>query len=98
MNIYQVIKKPLMTEKGTVMKEKDNKYVFAVDVNATKNDIKNSIQRLFNVVVLDVNTVSLHGKVRKMGFRSPGKFGKRADWKKAYVKIKKDQKIEVLEA
>lgn len=98
MNIYQIIKKPLVTEKGTILKEKTNRYVFAVDKDATKNDIKNAISKLFNVVVVSVNTVNLHGKIRKLGFRTQGKFGKRADWKKAYIEIKKGQKIEALEA
>lgn len=95
MNIYDVIKKPLVTEKGTILKE-ENKYVFAVSKNATKNDIKNAIKKLFNVTVEDVNTVNMYGKTKID--RRTGKFGRKSDWKKAYVKIKKGQKIEALEA
>ena len=93
MELSQIIKKPLITEKGTDLKEKNSVYVFAVDVNANKIEIKKAVEILFNVTVEKVNTVIVAGKQRRLGLRK----GLKPDWKKAYVTLKKGTKIQQLE-
>lgn len=87
MNAYDIIKKPVLTEKsyaGIPVK----KYVFVVDTNATKGQIKNAVEEIFNVKVEKVNTVSIKGKLKRQG-RSQGYT---SDYKKAYVKLTDDSK------
>lgn len=93
MDIRKVIKRPLITEKATTLREKENKYVFMVDKAADKTKIKHAIEELFKVQVEDVHTSIMSGKLRRMGAH----FGYRADWKKAIVKIKKGQEIKLVE-
>lgn len=93
MDAYTIVKKPLITEKGTLMKEKGNYYSFIVDKDATKTEIKKAIEEIFKVNVLDVKTVVLPGKSRRFG-RSISKAKK---FKKAYIKIKPQEKIEIIE-
>jgi large subunit ribosomal protein L23 len=93
MDIRKVIKKPLITEKATTMKEKENKYTFMVDKNADKVKIKQAVEELFKVQVEGVHTSVVSGKLRRMGAHS----GYRADWKKAIVKVKKGQEIKLVE-
>ncbi len=80
----------LRTEKGTGM-EPGGKYLFAVDIRATKPDIKRSVEELFKVKVAKVHTAILSGKPRRVGAR----WGYRSDWKKAYVTLGSGSKIEV---
>ena len=88
-----VIRRALITEKGTVMRELRNQYHFEVARDANKIDIKRAIETLFSVKVASVRTQQLHGKVRRTG-----RFvGRRSDWKKAIVTLKPDQKIELFE-
>ncbi|MFA5104142.1 MAG: 50S ribosomal protein L23 [Candidatus Margulisiibacteriota bacterium] len=87
-----IIVKPIITEKATMFRT-DSVYVFKVLGTATKIDIKNAVENLFNVKVLDVNTAKVRGKVRRVG-RS---FGRVSSWKKAYVKLKSGQKIDLIE-
>ena len=94
MEITKVIKKPLVTEKGTRLKEKKGVYIFAVDKNANKNLIKQAVEKNFNVKVSKVATLIMHGKTRRVRLMT----GERSDWKKAYVTLKQGQKIEELEA
>ncbi len=93
MDIRTIIKKPLITEKATLLREKENKYVFKVSLTATKLQVKQAVEELFKVVVLDVHTSIVHGKLRRMGAHA----GYRSDWKKAIVKVKKGQEIKVME-
>ncbi|MEI6845433.1 MAG: 50S ribosomal protein L23 [Candidatus Firestonebacteria bacterium] len=93
MELTQVIKRPLITEKGADLKEKHSVYIFAVDVNANKIEIKKAVEKLFNVTVERVNTVIVAGKQRRLGLRK----GLKPDWKKAYVTLKKGTKIQQLE-
>jgi len=92
-NPFNIIKKPVITEKATKLKETDNKYEFVVAKNATKNQIKQAIEQLFNVDVEKVRTVITHGKMRRMGAHA----GLRSDNKKAIVDIKKGQSIKIAE-
>ena len=86
---HSIIRKPSLTEKTTVLRE-DNKYVFQVDKDATKTEIKEAVEALFDVKVVAVNTMNVNGKKKRMG-----KFiGKRADWKKAIVKLAEGQSID----
>ncbi len=93
MLLTDIIKKPLVTEKGTRLKEQGNFYVFAVAEKANKIEIKAAVEKLFNVKVVSVNTAIMHGKTRRLGRR----IGVKSDWKKAYVLLEKGQKITALE-
>jgi large subunit ribosomal protein L23 len=91
---YEIIKKPLLTEKSTKMKEGDKqKYIFEVDIKAEKKDIKEAIEGVFDVKVEDINTVIVRGKVKRVGRN----FGKRSNWKKAYVLLKEGYSINLVE-
>ena len=78
----EIIVKPIITEKSNMGLE-EGKYTFQVAKKATKVDIANAVEALFNVKVLDVNTMTVKGKEKRMGAHS----GKRPDWKKAIVTI-----------
>jgi len=92
-DIYAVIKKPIITERSAYLKERGNKIIFQVEVNANKRDIKKAVEKVFNVHVMDVNTLNVKGKVKRFG----KSFGKRPDWKKAIVTLKEGDKIKLLE-
>ena len=86
---YQIIRKPVITEKGLAAKEVTGTLVFEVATKATKNDIKEAVQAIFKVKVHSVRTSTFPGKERRRG-----KFaGYRPDWKKAYVKLKAGEKM-----
>ncbi|AUS98144.1 50S ribosomal protein L23 [Clostridium thermosuccinogenes] len=85
----EIIKRPYITEKSNE-EIANGKYTFVVDVNATKTDIKNAVEKLFQVKVVQVNTVNYEGKTKRMGVH----VGPRPDWKKAIVKIDTDPKPE----
>lgn len=90
----QVIKRPLiLTEKGNTLREGENKYLFEVNSNANKIDIKNAVETLFSVSVVDVNTLVMRGRMRRMG---RGR-AKTQNWKKAIVELKEGDKIEFFE-
>lgn len=93
MNPYDVIRKPLLTEKSTMQKEAANKYCFEVDTRANKADIKTAVEKLFKVKVEDVRTMQYLGKEKRVG-RS---IGKKADWKKAVVTLKEGMTIELFQ-
>lgn len=88
---YDIIRHPVMTEKSTKILETSNAYVFVVDVSATKGQIKDAIERVFDVKVKAVNTIVMKGK-RKV-FR--GKPGRRADYKKAIIQLDSGNKIDL---
>ena len=88
-----VVRRALITEKGTVLRELRNQYHFEVTRDANKIEIKRAIEAIFSVKVDSVRTQQLRGKVRRQG-RFPGK---KSDWKKAIVTLKPDQKIELFE-
>jgi large subunit ribosomal protein L23 len=86
---YQIIRKPVITEKGLGIKETQQTLVFQVAPNATKNEIKEAVQSIFKVKVDTVRTAVFVGKERRRG-----KFtGYRPDWKKAYVRLKSGEKM-----
>ena len=91
-NLRDVLIRPLITEKtNTVMQ--DNKYTFIVPLNANKVEIRQAVEAVFKVKVLDVNTIRVMGKIKRMGKNS----GKRPDVKKAIVKVAPGQRIEFFE-
>jgi large subunit ribosomal protein L23 len=93
MNIYDVIKKPLITEKTTVEKDERNVIAFVVNKAANKIEIKAAVKQLFNAEVASVNTVNVAGKTK----RSAKGIGKRSNWKKAYVTLKEGSNVDFFE-
>lgn len=88
-SLYQILKKPIITEKSLAMKENRRTLCFRVDREATKPEIKRAVQRLFKVKVESVRTAVFCGKVRRRGRL----FGYRPEWKKAYVKLQAGEKM-----
>jgi large subunit ribosomal protein L23 len=93
MDLYSVIKRPLVTEKTTIAKDEDNKYVFEVNRKATKIDIRNAVEKIFKVKVVGVRTINVTGKKKRLG-RTVGK-GK--DWKKVIVTLPPGTSVEIFE-
>lgn len=87
--LYNVIRRPVITEKGLGVKETEATLVFEVAPQATKNEVKQAVETLFKVKVAAVRTANFAGKERRRG-RSTGF---RSDWKKAYVRLKAGQKL-----
>src|SRR5215469_16491247 len=87
--LYQVIRRPIITEKGLGVKETQHTDVFEVARDATKTEIKEAVQRVFKVKVDHVRTAIFHGKMRRRGRAE----GFRWDWKKAYVKLAPGEKM-----
>ncbi|SRR5258707_4509590 len=91
---YQIIRRPVITEKGLAAKESQTKHtagtlVFEVAVKATKTEVKEAVQKIFKVKVDSVRTANFVGKERRRGRFT----GYRPDWKKAYVKLRSGEKI-----
>ena len=101
MSNSEIILSPILTEKSAFMTEKFNQYVFKVDVNANKIQIKNEIEKRFNVKILKVSTMRFKGKQKNSTIRSGGHVlrssGKRSLWKKAVITLHKDSKIDLVE-
>ncbi len=92
-NLYTIIKKPLFTEKGSSLKESQNKILVEVSRDANKVDIKKSVEEIFKVKVEKVSTIHIKGKWKRYG-RS---IGKRPDRKKAVITLKKGEKLDFIE-
>ncbi|MBS1858677.1 MAG: 50S ribosomal protein L23 [Acidobacteria bacterium] len=89
MTLYQVIQRPLVTEKGVIKKDEERTLCFQVSAEANKTQVKAAVEKLFKVKVAEVRTATFEGKLRRRG-----RFvGHRSDWKKAYVKLKKGEKV-----
>ena len=92
---YRIILRPIITEKSTLLKEKNREVCFEVNPKANKVEIKKAAEQLFKIKVERVRIQNMRGKMRRVG-RSAGK---KKDWKKAYVKLKEGEKmIEYFEA
>ena len=89
MNLYDVIVRPLVTEKKVTKKDEEGTLAFEVAPGATKTEIKHAVEKLFKVKVADVRTANFEGKLRRRGRFA----GYRSDWKKAYVKLKAGEKV-----
>jgi large subunit ribosomal protein L23 len=90
---YQVLKRPLVTEKGTKQKEQSNQIAFEVDRRANKILVRNAVENIFKVRVLGVKVINVKGKERRIGRN----VGKKPDWKKAIVRIAPGETIEFFE-
>jgi large subunit ribosomal protein L23 len=93
MDMYQIVKKPLVTEKGTVMLSEGNWVTFKVHLDANKIEIREAVQKIFSVSVLQVNTQVVRGKRKRFGRA----MGQSKAWKKAIVQLKEGDKIEIFE-
>jgi len=93
MSLYNILKRPLLTEKTTLQHEYANQVAFEVSKQANKIQIKESVEKAFKVTVLQVRTINIKGKPKKLGRH----LGKRSDRKKAIVTLKAGDKIEYFE-
>ena len=89
MNIHDVIRRPIVTEKGVAKKESEATLCFEVAGAANKTEIRHAVETLFKVKVAGIQTVNQAGKLRRRGRFT----GYRSDWKKAYVRLKAGQKM-----
>ena len=92
--IHEIILRPLVTERSAQAEANENTYVFQVGENANKHEIKAAVESFFSVKVDDVRTVCVRGKYRRFGRF----YGKRSNWKKAYVKLASGHSINFFEA
>ena len=88
--VFQVLVGPHVSEKAAVIADASNQYVFRVAIDATKAEIKKSVEQLFKVKVSEVNTLRVKGKVKRTRFG----VGRHSDWKKAYVRLEQGQDID----
>jgi large subunit ribosomal protein L23 len=92
-NRFEIIKRPLDTEKLDRMRDRENKFAFEIDMKANKTEVKQAIEQLFKVKVVAVKTAIVRGKFRRIG-RSEGQ---RPNWKKAIVTLKEGDAISLFE-
>ena len=88
MNANQIIRRPLVTEKSTILREDDNVIAFEVAPGANKIQVKSAVEELFKVKVEEVRLFNVRGKMKRLGRY----VGKRRDWRKAYVRLKAGEK------
>ncbi len=93
MEVHQVIKKILITEKSTIARDESNKYFFEVDRKANKIEIGKAVEKLFKVTVADVRVINILGKKKRVGRT----VGQKRSWKKAIVTLAAGNRIEVAE-
>lgn len=93
MEMHHIIKRAIITEKSTILKEASNQYIFEVDVRANKIEIGHAIEKLFKVNVLDVKIMNMLGKKKRLG----RVIGKAKSWKKAIITLAPGSRIEVHE-
>lgn len=91
---HQIIKRPVITERATRLKSEGNQYVLAVNSAATKPEIKKAVEEFFKVKVLNVRTMNVKGKFRRLG-AAPGNY--RSSWKKSILTLAKGQEIKYLD-
>jgi large subunit ribosomal protein L23 len=88
MRIQEIIRRPLITEKSTELRDERNIVAFQVDRRANKIEIRRAVEAQFGVKVADVRVASMHGKTRRQGRY----VGRKSDWKKAYVRLAEGEK------
>ena len=93
MNLHDVIRRPLVTEKSNIGREVSNLVTLAVDPRASKHDVKRAVETLFDVEVLSVRTLRQPPKTRRVGKT----LGRKPEWKKALVELAEGQSIEFFE-
>ena len=91
--IYGILDRPRITEKGAMSSSTSNSVVFQVHPKANKNEIKNAVEKLFDVKVEGVRTMNYMGKIKRVG----AKFGRQSAWKKAYVMLAPGSTIDLVE-
>ncbi len=91
-DINYIIKAPMLTEESTIQTESKNQYVFRVDPKANKHQIRDAVEKIWSVKVMSVNTMNYQGKKRRRGRIE----GRKPDWKKAVVTLRKGDSIELL--
>lgn len=96
-DIRRIILKPIITERSTMLKDSDNKFIFEVDPRANKREIKTAVEKLFKVSVKDVRTSIMRGKMKTTFMRSGRFTGKRPDRKKAIVTLAKGENIDIFD-
>jgi large subunit ribosomal protein L23 len=89
--LHQIVKRPLITEKSSQLREAGRVVAFEVARDANKIEIKQAIEKAFEVKVENVNTVLVAGKIKRVGRN----FGKRSNWKKAYITLAEDSEIDL---
>ena len=94
MNLYQVIKRPLVTEKSLELQQSANQYAFAVDPKATKHDVREAVETIYKVKVTGVRTQNMIGKSKRVGRF----YGRRPNWKKAIVVLGQGESIKLFES
>ena len=90
MNSFEIIRTVRLTEKGTRQRDNLNQYTVVADPRANKTEIRKAMQELFKVKVAKVNTLNVHGKLRRQRTKQAGRS---SDWKKAIVTLKEGEKI-----
>lgn len=93
-SVYDVIKRPVISEKSAALTEIAGRYVFEVALSASKPEIRDAVQKLFKVNVTSVRTMNMHGKVKRIGRG----IVKKSNWKKAIVTLQEGQRIEFFQA
>jgi large subunit ribosomal protein L23 len=93
MHPYEVLKRPIVTEKTGVQSDSENRYSFEVDVRANKLQVKEAVEKAFSVKVVAVNVINVRGKARRMGRVQ----GRTPNWKKAVVTLVTGQRIQLFE-
>jgi large subunit ribosomal protein L23 len=88
--VFQVLVGPHVSEKAAIVSDSSNQYVFKVAIDASKSEIKKSVEQLFKVTVSDVNTLRVKGKVKRNKYGNSTK----PTWKKAYVRLEQGQDID----
>lgn len=91
---YEILRHPILSEKASSLARKRNVHPFAVDIHATKSEIKQAIQAVYNVKVKQVRTLRVKGKSKRM--RNMLLSGRRKDWKKAYVTLAEGHRLDII--
>ncbi len=92
-DLHNILFRPHITEKSTIQKEENNELAFSVNPKANKIEIRRAVEKAFNVKVLDVRTMNMEGKKKRMGRFT----GKKADWKKALVTLAPGEHVDFFE-
>lgn len=92
--LHDIVIRPIVTEKTSNAQGVENTYVFEVGYDVNKHQVKDAVERLFGVQVVDVRTVRVRGKIKRFGRY----FGKRSNWKKAYVKLAQGDELDFFTA
>ena len=93
LHVFEVLRRPMITEKSTIMQDGHNKYAFEVDSRANKVQVKTAVEQSFSVKVTEVNMLTVKGKRKRFGRR----LVQRPSWKKAVVSLQAGDKIQIFE-